>query len=303
MKKLMTVFLVLLLLVGCGSTKKENEKLTVIASYTIISDMLNQIGGDLIEVYNLVPTGTDPHEYEPLPNDIKHATDADLMFYNGLNLEGGESGWFFKLAKSVNKETSIIFDLSEGITPLYLHDGDTSDGLMNPHAYLNPNNGIIMVENALKVLVEHDPENQATYEANAQRYLDTLGAIEEKYRTSFESLDEKDRILVTSERAFQYMNLEYGLKEGFIWAIDTEELGTAAQIKALSTFIKENNVKVLFVESNVDRRPMETVSKETGVPIFKDTVYSDEIGVKGSEVDSYEKMLTHNLEVIMEGLQ
>ncbi|HZJ87442.1 MAG TPA: zinc ABC transporter substrate-binding protein [Erysipelothrix sp.] len=303
MKKRLTLILIaLLLLSGCAQEKIDDDTLVIVSSYTIITDMLQQIAEDKIVIYNLVPTGTDPHEYEPLPKDIKYVSDADLMFYNGVNLEGGENGWFFKLLKSVDKDIDQVINLSEGIEPLYLYEGNETEDMINPHAYLNPKNGIIMVENILNALVDKDPTNENFYKQNAQIYIEKLTTLENLYRDQFGSLNENDKTIVTSERAFQYMNKEYGIEEGYIWAIDTEETGTAAQIKELSNFIKEKDVKILFLESNVDTRPMETVSKETQVPIFKDKVFSDEIGKKGSEVDTYEKLLTHNLSVFMEGL-
>ncbi|MBO1914699.1 zinc ABC transporter substrate-binding protein, partial [Microvirga sp. 3-52] len=103
-----------------------------VTSFTIIADMARQIGGDYVEVYNLVPSGTDPHEYEPLPNDIKAATDADILFYNGLNLEGGEHGWFMKMMHAVNQKEENIYSLNDRVEPQYLSSGDGEEEV-NPH--------------------------------------------------------------------------------------------------------------------------------------------------------------------------
>lgn len=291
--------MILLFLVGCTVDSRPNEKLQVVSSYGIITDMLYQIGQDKIEIHNLVPSGKDPHEYEPLPLDIKKASDADLLFYDGLNLE---NGWFFKLANSVNQEESALVNLSEGIKPLYLSD-EMHEGNINPHAYLDVNNGMIMVENIYRKLSDKDPINKSFYESNYHQYLSRLQEIDLKYRNEFNSLHDSDKVIVTSERAFQYMNHRYGLKEAYIWSVDTEGTGTVSQIKRLSEFIKKENVSILFIESNVDPRPMQTVSIETGVPIFEKVVYSDEIGTKDSQVDTYEKMLEHNLSVFIEGVK
>lgn len=303
MKKLIVTLCIMLTLVGCGTNNEKEEKLQIVSSYSIITDMLNQVGGDLVDVHNLVPTGTDPHTYEPLPEDIKKTTDSDLMFFNGLNLEGGTNGWFFKLANTVKKDDKAIIDLSVGIEPMYLHEGTDSKDVMNPHAYLNVNNGIIMTNNIIKALSEKDPDHKESYEKQGAIYIERLVAIDKEYETQFGLLHDEDRVIVTSERAFQYMNAHYGMKEAFIWAIDTDETGTASQIKELTQMIKEENVKVLFVESNVDTRPMETIAKETNVPIFEKRVYSDEVGIPGSEVDTYEKLLNNNLNVFIEGIR
>src|SRR5699024_5686003 len=119
-----------LFLVACGNgndtpdegSNNSEETLNVISSFSILSDMVEKIGGDYVHVHNLVPIGTDPHDYEPLPEDIKAATDADLLFYNGLNLEGGEKGWFFRLVDSVGQSEDNVFEASEGVEPMYLAD-------------------------------------------------------------------------------------------------------------------------------------------------------------------------------------
>src|SRR5699024_9841270 len=117
---------------GDDSSAENSDKLQVVSSFTIISDMVREIGADKVDVHNLVPTGTDPHEYEPLPEDIKKATDADILFYNGMNLEGGKDGWFFKLMDSVKQDESNIFSLTERVEPMYLEDDATKEEEINP---------------------------------------------------------------------------------------------------------------------------------------------------------------------------
>lgn len=304
---LLAVFSVFLL-AACSSDKKgdsdvktDGDKLKVVATFSIIHDILNEVGGDLVEVHSMVPIGTDPHEYEPLPEDIKKATDADALFYNGLNLEGGKSGWFFKLVDTVKKSEDKVFEVMEGVSPMYLASDDGSEEEINPHAFLSPAVGIQMVENTIKGLIEIDPDNKETYEKNGEKFLNELKDIDALYTEKINEIPEEKRILVTSERAFQYMADRYGLKEGYIWAIDTEENGTPEQIKSLVEFIKEHEVTSLFVESNVDKRPMETVAKETGAEIVAE-IYSDELGKPGSEGESFTGFLRSNIEKIHEGL-
>lgn len=279
----------------------EEEPLKVVTTFSILDDMVSQIGGELVEVHNLVPIGTDPHEYEPLPEDIKAATDADALFYNGLNLEGGDSGWFAKLVDSVGKEDEVIFETAKDVEPMYVSDEDGTKE-ENPHAFLDPVVGIQMAEEVRDALVEIDPEHKEDYEKKAESYLETLNDIDKEYEEKLSDIPKEDRILITSERAYQYLADRYGLKEGYIWAVDTEENGTPEQITSLVEFIEENEPPVLFVESNVDTRPMETVSKETGVDIFEDPIFSDEIGEPGGEGDTYVKYLEYNIEKIHDGL-
>ena len=300
----------LMLLVGCGSNEattdeasNSDDKLQVVSSFTIIQDLAREIGGDDVSIHNLVPTGTDPHEYEPLPLDMKKATDADILFYNGLNLEGGEDGWFFKMINSVNQDMDNVYSLTERVEPMYLSGEDGKKDQINPHAFINPAVGIKMAEDMRDAFIEKDPENKENYEERATAYLERLKEVEKEYRERINDIPEEKRILVTSERAFQYMADEYGLKEGFIWAIDTEENGSPEQIKSLIAFVKNNNVPVLFIESNVDTRPMETVSKETGVPFSEKPIYSDEIGKPVEEVDTYMKYLNYNINLIHDELK
>lgn len=303
MKKLyLTIFILLasILLISCNN-EKDNDKLVVISSFTIISDMVEQIGKDKVKSYNLVPTGTDPHEYEPLPNDLRNASRADILFYNGLNLEGGENGWFFRLVDATNQKKENVFNVSVGITPLYLTD-QTNKEQINPHAFISPKNGLIMVDNILEALILKDQKNKEFYQTNANNYKQILISIDEQYDQQFLGITEDKRIIVTSERAFQYLANDYDIVEGYIWAIDTDETGTKEQINSLINFIRNNNINYLFLESNVDPRPMQTVSEETNIPIYSERVFADELTVKGTKVDTYEKFLTHNLRVFIGGI-
>ena len=159
-----------------------------------------------------------------------------------------------------------------------------------------------MAENIKDALIEVSPENKDEIEKRSEEYITKLEEMDEQYTERINDIPEEDRVLVTSERAFQYFVDRYGLKEGFIYEVDTEENGTPEQIKNLVSFIKDEEPPVLFVESNVDPRPMETVSNESGVEIFEDELYSDEIGELGGEADTYMKYLQYNIDKIHAGL-
>ncbi|MCM3743686.1 zinc ABC transporter substrate-binding protein [Sporosarcina luteola] len=292
-----------LLFSACGGKKEgaEEDKLQIAATFSILTDIVNEVGGDRVDVHSMVPLGTDPHEYEPLPEDIKKAADADAVFYNGLNLEGGKNGWFSILIASVGKDEKDVYELMAGVEPKYITSADGKEEEINPHAFLDPIVGIQMVENARDALSEIDPDHSDSYKKNADALLKELNEIDELYKSKISEIPEQHRILVTSERAYQYMTDRYGLQEAFLWDIDTEEIGTPRQIKNLVDFIKEHDVPALFVETNVDRRPMETVSKETGVEIVSE-LYSDELGKPGTDGGTYVKFLRYNIEKIHDGL-
>jgi len=315
--KLITVaFLSVIVLAACGSNNAENnaetesnnedessaDPIKVVTTFTLLEDIVKQMGGDAVETYNLVPIGTDPHEYEPLPEDMGETEDADILFYNGSNLEGGDSGWFNKLVNSTGQDEEVIFEVSDGIEPMYISSEDGSEEEINPHTFISPDAGITMAENIKDALIEVSPENKDEIEKRSEEYITKLEEMDEQYTERINDIPEEDRVLVTSERAFQYFVDRYGLKEGFIYEIDTEENGTPEQIKNLVSFIEDEEPPVLFVESNVDPRPMETVSNESGVEIFEDELYSDEIGELGGEADTYMKYLQYNIDKIHAGL-
>lgn len=299
---------IVILLAACGNGENDSggendtsDTLKVISSFSILTDMVEEIGGEYVDVHNLVPIGTDPHEYEPLPEDIKAATDADILLYNGLNLEGGKNGWFFRLVNSVNQSDEKVYEISKDVDPMYIAD-EKGQQEVNPHAFISPKVGVKMAEAIREALIEAKPDQEEYFNQTAAEYLEKLEQIDTEYTEKIGEIPEEDRVFIASEQAFQYMTNEYGLKEGYIWAVDTDENGSPDQIRNAIEFVKENQPKVLFVESNVDTRPMNTVSSETGIEIYERPILSDEIGKPGEEGDSYIEYLEYNLDVIFTGL-
>ena len=187
--KLITALLVLTVFAAaCGNNDSaENDKLQIVATNSILADMIKNVAGEDVELHSIVPVGTDPHHYEVLPEDIEKSTDADVIFYNGLNLETGGNGWFVKLMETAKKEEGKdYFSTSEGVKPMYL----TSAGQeteQDPHAWLDISNGITYVENITKVLVEKDPDNKADYEKNSAAYIEKLSALDTKAKKEFKA--------------------------------------------------------------------------------------------------------------------
>src|SRR5699024_5308063 len=236
-----------LTLTGCGTRDDAagDDRLHVVSSFAILSDIVEEVGGADAAVHHIVQVGGDPHDYEESPCATKSVTDASTYCYNGRNLDAGEH-----------------------------------------------------VANGLS---EDDPDNADTYQDNLDAYLDELEDMDQQYQEKIGGLDEDRRILVTSERAYQYMADRYDLTEGYIWAVDTDEIGTPEQTISAIDFVKEHNPPALFVESNVNPDPMETVSEETGVDIYA-TIFSDELAPEGEPGDTYLSFLEENLNDISEGL-
>lgn len=288
-------------LVACTSKSSQQKKETdvpdrlfVLSSFSILTNIIEEIGQEHVIVHNLVPTGTDPHEYSPRPDDMKFTAKADLLIYHGLNLEGGTHGWLAKLADTAGNRDLIRVAASEHVEPLYLQD-EQGRKEVNPHAFVNPQVGMQLTERVRDALIASDPANADSYRSNTEAYLETLRAIEAQYAQTFEAIPDEQRVLMTSEQAFQYLAHAYHLTEGYIWAIDTDKNGTPTQIKNAISFVRKYKPSILFVESNVDRRPMETVSKATGVPIHPRPLFSDELGKKGQPADTYVGYLKYNL--------
>ncbi|RGW62982.1 metal ABC transporter substrate-binding protein [Enterococcus durans] len=292
-----------LLLAGCGSqaTDKEQEnQLTVVATNSILADMAKEIGKEHVIVHSIVPVGTDPHEHEVLPEDIKKASDADVILYNGLNLETG-NGWFMNLMETAKKEEGKdYFAVSKKVTPLYLAKGATKTQA-DPHAWLDLSNGMKYVEEITRILSEKDEDNQKEYEKNSKVYIEQLKKLDQQAKDSLGSIEEDKRLLVTSEGAFKYFSKAYDVPAAYIWEINTESQGTPEQMKTIINQVRDSNVPVLFVETSVDPRSMERVAKETGLTIY-DKLYTDSIDKKGEKGDSYYKIMQWNIQTIHDGL-
>lgn len=280
---------------------QSEKKLPVVATFSVVYDIVKTVGGERVEVHSMVPLGQDPHVYTPLPLDVRKATDAAAIFWNGLDMELGD-GWFENLLAVAGKSMGggQVFALAEGVEPMYLDEDGRSE--INPHAYLSVPNAIRYVENARDALIQIDPDYAHVYEANAAAYIARLEELHGEYVEKIGRIPKDRRILVTSERAFQYMAAQYGLQEGYVWAIDTDEQGTPRQILSLVRFVRQNNVPALFLESNVDPRALQTVSRETGVPIAG-KVYSDELVRSDEAGGTLLGMLQWNLDVIYAGLR
>ncbi|WP_449599868.1 metal ABC transporter substrate-binding protein [Paenibacillus sp. Marseille-Q9583] len=299
--KMLSLTMFILLLTACSNVTEgeaDNDKLKIVATYSIIADMTENIVGEKAEVYSMVPIGTDPHMYDPLPKDTSKVSSADLVFYNGLNLETGK-GWFQDLLDVTNKK-DVAFAVSDEVTPMYLTEKG-KETQEDPHAWLDVQNAIKYVDIITKHVIEKDPDNKEFYLNNQSEYVKKLNELDQYAKESVEKVPQEKRILVTSEGAFKYFSKAYGFESAFIWEINTDSQGTPQQMKNIIKVIDENQVPALFLETSVNLKTMETISNETGVPIHS-KIFTDSLAKKGEEGDTYIKMIKWNIDKVVEGL-
>ena len=286
------------LLVGCEASinRGDNDKPQVVSTSTIIADLTERIGGDEIEHQGILQPGADPHVYEPTPRDSVALEQADLILYNGFNLEPA-------LIKMINS-TGIQADkyaVGEVVEPLdFEYQGQQEP---DPHVWGDAENAIAMTEAIRDRLSELSPEDEAEFTANAQDLIEELQQVDRWITEQIATIPEPQRKLVTTHDAFQYFTNAYGLEmAGTLIGISTEEQPSAQTVKNLANSIKQMQIPAIFAETTINPQLIETVAEEAGVTLASQELYSDSIGASGSEGDSYVKMLIANTRSIVKSL-
>lgn len=283
------------LLSGCGekSHADASGKKRIVTSFTIIADMAREVAGDAAIVESITKPGSEIHGYEPTPKDIVKAQQADLVLWNGMNLEL----WFEKFFEKVDDVPSAV--LTEGIEPMGITEGPYI-GKPNPHAWMSPANAKIYVENIRRALVEVDPENADTYNANAAAYTAKIDALDAPVREKLATIPAEKRWLVTSEGAFSYLCRDYGLKQLYLWPINADAQGTPQQVSHVIDQVRKNQIPVIFSESTISPKPAQQVASETNVR-YGGVLYVDSLTAEDGPAPSYLKLLEHNAETIVKG--
>jgi manganese/iron transport system substrate-binding protein len=269
-------------------------KKRVVTTFTIIAEMAQNVAGDAATVESITKPGAEIHGYEPTPGDIVKAQRADLILWNGLNLER----WFERFFRNLRNVPSAT--LTEGVAPIGIEEGPYT-GKPNPHAWMSLQSAVTYVENIRKALVKVDPANEATYNANAKAYTAKFQAIEAGVREKLARVPEGQRWLVTSEGAFPYLARSLGLKELFLWAVNADQQGTPQQVQKVIDGVRAHRIPVVFSESTVSDKPMRQVAKETGAR-FGGVLYVDSLSPAGGPVPSYLRLLEYDVETIVKGL-
>lgn len=268
-------------------------KKRIVTTFTIIQDMAQNVAGDAAVVESITKPGAEIHGYEPTPQDIVKAQRADLVLWNGLNLER----WFEKFFGNLRNVPSAV--LTEGIEPIGIEEGPYT-GKPNPHAWMSPRNALIYVENIRKALVKLDPANAKTYNANAKAYSAKFAAIEESVRAELAKIPAHQRWLVTSEGAFPYLARNFGMKELFLWAVNADQQGTPQQVQKVIDGVREHRIPVVFSESTVSPKPAQQVARETGAR-YGGTLYVDSLTAANGPAPTFLRLMDYNAKTIVKG--
>lgn len=265
----------------------------VVTTFTVIQDIAQNVAGDRAIVESITKPGAEIHDYQPTPLDIVRAQAADLVIWNGFNLER----WFERFFQNVKEVPSVV--LTEGIEPMGIAEGPYS-GKPNPHAWMSPSNALIYVENIRKALVKYDPANAEAYDRNAAAYAAQIKAIDGPLRKRLESIPEPQRWLVSSEGAFSYLTRDYKMREAYLWPINADEQGTPQQVRKVIDLVRKNKIPVVFSESTISDRAAKQVAKESGAR-YGGVLYVDSLSAAGGPVPTYLDLLKVTVETIAKG--
>ena len=273
----------------------DGKPFTVVTTFTVIADMAQNVAGDDAKVVSITKPGAEIHDYEPTPQDLVKAQQADLVLWNGLNLER----WFERFFANVKDVPSVV--VTEGVEPMSIHGGEY-DGKPNPHAWMSVSNAKIYVKNIEDALVKHDPAHAEHYHQNAAAYLAKLEAMDAKLKEEVAKIPEAQRWLVSSEGAFSYLARDLGFKEAYLWPINAEQQGTPQQVSALIETVRANQIPVVFSESTISDKPAKQVAKESGAR-YGGVLYVDSLSAADGPVPTYLDLLKVTTDTVINGFQ
>ncbi len=293
----MVKFLILAatLSLAAATSAVASDKLKVVTTFTVLADMASNVAGDAAEVVSITKPGAEIHGYEPTPQDIVRAFDADLILWNGLNLEL----WFEQFLSNLRDVPAAT--LSDGIDPISIASG-SYEGKANPHAWMGLDNALIYVDNIAAAMTTQDPANAEVYAQNAERYKGELRATIEPLRAAIADIPPAQRWLVTCEGAFSYLARDFGLQELYLWPMNADQVGTPQQVRKVIDGVRENDIPVVFCESTVNTSPAEQVARETGAD-YGGVLYVDSLSTVDGPVPTYLDLLRVTATTVADGLR
>ncbi|AXO80881.1 manganese transporter [Olleya aquimaris] len=303
MKKIILLSIITLGFFSCNNNAKDNGKLNIVTTTTMITDLVKNIGKDSINVNGLMGSGVDPHLYKASEGDVTKLVNADIIFYNGLHLEGKLVEVFEKMENS----TKIPIALGEDIDKKTLIGSDYFASNYDPHVWFNIEYFKQFAKKVSSILIEKDAKNADYYKANETEYLDKLNALQKTITSKIETLPKDKRILVTAHDAFNYFGKNYGFEVVGLQGLSTATEAGVKDVQNLANFIIKKQLKAIFVESSVPKRTIEALqqavnSKGHDVQIGG-TLYSDALGSAGTIEGTYIGMFEYNVNTIVNALK
>ncbi|SFS42194.1 manganese/iron transport system substrate-binding protein [Sulfitobacter marinus] len=266
----------------------------VVTTFTVLADMAQHVAGDAAEVVSITKPGAEIHGYEPTPRDIVRAVDADLILWNGLNLEL----WFEQFLSNLGDIPSVT--LTDGIDPISIATGDY-EGKPNPHAWMGLDNALIYVDNIAAAFAEYDPDNADIYLANAETYKGEIRDTIAPLRDRVAEIPQAQRWLVTCEGAFSYLARDFAMKELYLWPMNADQTGTPQQVRTVIDEVRANDIPVVFCESTVNTAPAKQIARETDAA-YGGVLYVDSLSTAEGPVPSYLDLLRVTSQTIADGL-
>ena len=301
MKRAITILAVIIVL-GCKNNKQDNGKLNVVVTTSMLTDLVKNIGGDLINIQGLMGAGVDPHLYKASEGDVSKLFNADVIFYNGLHLEGQLVEVFEKMEA---QKTTVA--LGEFLAKDGLIGSDYFASNYDPHVWFNIQYFKEFSDKVTNVLSNKDPKNAGSYTVNNIAFQQELDLLQTTVVNTIATLAPEKRILVTAHDAFNYFGKAYGFKVVGLQGLSTATEAGVQDVQQLSEYIIKNKVKAVFIESSVPRRTIEALeaavlSKGHQVSIGG-SLYSDALGDAGSVEGTYIGMFLYNVKTIVNALQ
>lgn len=298
MRLFMPIAVGIALMLGLPAGAHAADKIKAVASFSILGDMVKQVGGDRVEVTTLVGPDGDAHVYEPTPADARNLAASNILFVNGLGFEG----WMDRLEKSSDFKGPVVV-ASKGVSPRQMvedEDGKTEE-ITDPHAWQSLANGKIYVANIRDGLIAADPAGKATYEANAAAYLDAIAKEEAAVKDTLGKPPEDRRRIITSHDAFGYFGAAYDIEVIAPEGVSTESEASAKDVAKIIRQIKAGNIPAVFIENITDHRLLDQIARETGAKIGG-TLYTDALSAPDGPAPTYLGMFRHNVEALSQAL-
>ena len=277
-----------------GTTKtKKPQKEEILASFTVLADMIRNISKDEFIVRSIIKPGVEVHSYQPTPSDLIKASNSFVFIDNGFGFEL----WAEKFVSNLKVERITVADY---LKPIYINE-ESYKGKPNPHAWISPKRGMLYIDVITESLSELRPNKTEVFKKNAAIYKKKLDKIDKEFSLFINNLDKNKRYLVTCEGAFSYLTNDYGLNEGYLWPVNAESQITPKRMARTINLVKNKKIPSIFCESTVSNESQLIVAKETGSK-FGGNLFVDSLSEDDRQANTYLKMLKYNLNLIKKGL-